>query len=141
MMRTSSEDDSVKQAVTKLQRLAVRAAVIGFSISLGVVILYSAMQRFAASKTGMRSALEALCVLLWPSAVLMLGARTYHGGTVLFLLSACLNAGYFVLATMVFVTVIQKFNFAASASKASPITVPLSDRPLSKSLRPAGPIA
>jgi hypothetical protein len=140
-MRSTSEDRSVNQAVTKLQRLAVRAAVIGFSMSLGMVILYSATQHFAANNTGMRSALEALCVLLWPSAVLMLGARTYHGGTVLFLLSACLNAGYFVLATMVFVTVIQKFNFAASASKASPVTVQLSDGPLSKRLRRAGPVA
>jgi hypothetical protein len=141
-MRTAFEDRSVNLAVAELQRLALRAATIGFSISLGIVILYSATQRFAASKTGMHSSLDAICVLLWPSAILMLGARTYHGGIVLFLLSACLNAGYFVLATMLLVTVIHKFNFtAASASKTSAITGQLSRRPLSARLRRARPIA
>ena len=60
-------------------------------------------------------------MLLWPSAILMLGAQTYHGGIVLFLLSSCLNAGYFVLATMLLVMVIRRFNFAACPLKAPPL--------------------
>jgi formate/nitrite transporter FocA (FNT family) len=140
-MRAAFEDRSVSQAVTELQRLAMRAAMIGFSISLGIAILYTTMPRFAASKTGMRSALEGLCVLLWPSAVLMLGAQTYHGGTVLFLLSACLNAGYFVLAAMVLATVIHRLNLGASPSKTSAVTGQRSGRRLAGGLRRAGPIA
>lgn len=139
-MRGTLEDRSVNQAVAGLQRLAVRAAVIGMSVSLGITILYTAMPR-PAGNTGMRSTLEAICVLLWPSAVLMLGAQTYHGGIVLFLLSACLNAGYFVLATMLLVTVMPKFNFAASASKSSAGTRKLSAGPLPESLRRSRPIA
>jgi hypothetical protein len=140
-MRGTLEDRSVNQAVAGLQRLAVRAAVIGMSVSLGIAILYTAMPRAATGNTGMRSTLEAICVLLWPSAVLMLGAQTYHGGIALFLLSACLNAGYFVLATMLLVTVMPKFNFAASASKSSAGTRQLSAGPLPESLRRSRPIA
>jgi hypothetical protein len=140
-MRAAFEDRSVSQAVTELQRLAMRAAMIGFSISLAIAILYTTMPRFAAGKTGMRSALEGICVLVWPSAILMLGAQTYHGRTVLFLLSAWLNAGYFVLAAMVFVTVIDKLNPGASSSKASAVTGQGSGRRLAESLRRAGPIA
>jgi hypothetical protein len=140
-MRAAFEDRSVNQAVAELQRIAVRAAVIGFSISLGIVILYMAMPRLAGTNGGMRSSLDGICVVLWPSAVLMLGAQTYHGGIVLFLLSACLNAGYFVLATMMMVTVIYKFNFATSTSKASVVTGEFSGRPISETLRRARHIA
>jgi hypothetical protein len=125
-MRPAFNDPSVNQVVSELERLALRAAVIGFSVSLGIVILYAAMSRLGASKSGLRSAIEAIWVLLWPSAVFMLGARTYHGATVLFLLSACLNAGYFVLATMVFVSVKQRFGFGAATSTASAFTTEFS---------------
>jgi len=140
-MRGTLEDRSLNQAVAGLQRLAVRAAVIGMSVSLGIAILYAAMPRLGTGNTGMRSTLETVCVLLWPSAILMLGAQTYHGGIVLFLLSACLNAGYFVLATMLLATVMPKFNFAASASKPSDATRQLSAGPLPESLRRSRPIA
>jgi hypothetical protein len=141
-MRAAFEDRSVKQAVLELQRLALRAAVIGCSISLALMILYLATQPVAGANTGMQSALEAICVVLWPSAILMLGAQTYHGEIVLFLLSACLNAGYFVLVTMAFVTVMHRFNFtAASTSKVSALPEKLSDRPLSERLRRARPVA
>jgi hypothetical protein len=140
-MPSALEDRSVNHAVVKLQRLAVRAAVMGLSVSLGIAILYTAMPRLAAGNTGIRSTLEAISVLLWPSAILMLGAQTYHGGIVLFLLSACLNAGYFVLALMLLVTIIPRFSFAASASKTSAVTAQLPARPLPESLRRARPIA
>ena len=141
-MRAALEDRSVKQAVVEFQRIALGAAVIGCSMSLTVVILYFATQRIAGANAGMRSALEAICVVPWPSAILMLGTQTYHGGIVLFLLSACLNTGYFVLATMVSVIVIQRLNFtAASTSKVSAVPGEFSDRPLSESLRRARPVA
>ena len=140
-MRAAFEDRSISQAVSELQRLAWRAAMIGFSISLGIVILYGATLRLAGTNAGMRSSLEAICVLLWPSAILMLGAQTHHGGIVLFLLSACLNAGYFVLAAMVLVTFIHRFKFAVSSSKASAVTGEFSGRPLAENLRRADPIA
>src|ERR1700730_17647178 len=139
-MRAAFEDRSVNQAVAELQRIAVRAAVIGFSISLGIVILYMAMPHLAGTNTGIRTSLAGICMLLWHSAILMLGAQTYHGGIVLFLLSACLNASYFVLATMVMVTVIHRFNFT-SASKASAVTGEFSGHPLSETLRRARHIA
>src|SRR4029077_8730910 len=128
-MRTAFEDRSIRQAVSELQRLALRAAMIGFSISLGIVILYGTTLRLAGTNAGMCSSLEGICVLLWPSAILMLGAQTYHGGIVLFLLSACLNAGYFVLVAMMLVTLIHRFKFAVSSSKASAITGEFSGRP------------
>jgi hypothetical protein len=140
-MRAAFEDRSISQAVSELQRLAWRAAMIGFSISLGIVLLYGATLRLAGTNVGMRSSLEAICVLLWPSAILMLGTQTYHGGIVLFLLSACLNAGYFVLAAMVLVTFIHRFKFAVSSSKATAVTGEFSGRPLAENLRRADPIA
>src|ERR1700730_17492155 len=140
-MRSAFADRSVNQAVADLQRLAVRAAVMGFSVSLGIVILYMAMPRLAGSNIGMHSSLDGICILLWPSAILMLGAQTYHGGIVLFLLSACLNAGYFVLAAMVLVTFTHRFKFAVSSSKTSAVTGEFSGRPISETLRRADPIA
>jgi hypothetical protein len=140
-MRSDIKDHSVNDASTQLQRLALRAAMIGFCISLGIMILYMAMLRQGASAGEMRTSLEAICVVLWPSAILMLGARTYHGGTVLFLLSACLNAGYFVLAVMMVVAVFHSFNFISSASKTSAVTEQQSGGPLLESLHREGPIA
>jgi hypothetical protein len=140
-MRPAFKDPSANQVVTELERLALRAAVIGFSVSLSIVILYAAISRLGASTTGMRSAIEAICVLLWPSAAFMLGAHTYHGARVLFLLSACLNAGYFVVATMVFVSVKQRFGFGAVTSTASAVITEFSEGSVSESLRRAGPIA
>ena len=140
-MRAAFEDRSVNQALADLQRLAVRAALIGLSVSLGIAILYTAMPRLAAGNTGIRSTLEAICVLLWPSAILMLGAQTHHGAIVLFLLSASLNTGYFVLATMLLMTFIHKFSFTATASKPSAVTTQLSAGPLPESLRRARPVA
>lgn len=140
-MRTTFEDRSINKAVAELQRLALRAAVMGLSVSLGIAVLYAALPRLATGNTGMRSTLEAICVLLWPSAILMLGAQTYHGGLVLFLLSACLNSGYFVLAAMLLVTVMPKFKFATSASRPSDVARQLSGGPLPENLRRSRPIA
>jgi hypothetical protein len=133
----SDFNDSVNQVASQLQRLAVGAAIMGFSVSLGIMYLYLATQPLGVSNTGMRSSLESICVVLWPSAILMLGAQTHHGGTALFLLSACLNAAYFVLATMLIVALIPRFNFGTSPAKPPAVLGQPSASPISESLRRA----
>jgi hypothetical protein len=128
----SDFNDSVNQVTAQLQRLAVGAAIMGFSVSLGIMYLY-----LGASNTGMRSSLESICVVLWPSAILMLGGQTHHSGTALFLLSACLNSAYFVLATMLVVALIPRFNLGTSAAKPTAVLGQSSASPISESLRRA----
>jgi hypothetical protein len=107
-MATQLTDDAVKNSVEKLQRLARGAAALGFLTSATLMALELAIQRLAPATAQLQSPFEAACVLLWPSVILMLGAQTSHGGIVLFLLSACLNAGYFVFASMLFVATFDK---------------------------------
>src|ERR1700676_1515998 len=108
-------DASVKHALDNLQRVALRAAIAGFLTSVGLILLQFAIGRFAPASAQLQAFLEAACVLLWPSAVLLLGAQTAHGGVVLFLLSACLNAGYFVFVALLLTTAFDKIRSRARA--------------------------
>ena len=138
-MRARFNELSAAEVLTAVQRLALRAAVMGFSISLAIMILYMATPQVAATAVRIRPALDAICVLLWPSAIIMLGAQTYHGGTLLFLLSACLNAAYFAVAAMIVMMLVHRFNFKGPALKVTAPAAQLSGRPLSEGLRRAGP--
>lgn len=102
-MGMKSADAAVKHALDNLQRVALRAAFAGFLTSVVLILLQFAIGRLAPLSAQLQSSFEAVSVLLWPSAVLLLGAQTSHGGVVLFLLSACLNAGYFVFARLLLV--------------------------------------
>ena len=93
-------ETTFKDAADRFQRMALRAAAAGILASLALISLKFAIAHFAPGSVQLQSPMEAAYLLLWPSAVLLLGAQTAQGGVVLFLLSACLNAGYFVFATM-----------------------------------------
>ena len=138
-MRARFNDLSDTEVLTELQRLALLVAVMGFSISLAIMILYMATPQVAATAVRIRPALDAISVLLWPSAIIMLGAQTYHGGTLLFLLSACLNAGYFAVASMIVMMLVHRFSFKGSVLKIPAPVAQLSGRPLSEGLRRVGP--
>ena len=86
---------AIRQAHKKFQRIAWSAAGAGVATSLLLAAL-----RFLPGTDSLHSSVEVACILLWPSAILMLGAQSTSGGIVLFAFAAILNAGYFVFATM-----------------------------------------
>jgi hypothetical protein len=108
-MTNQLADHEVKNALDHLQRLALRAAIAGFLTSFALGGLLLLMQRLAPVAALFQTSFEAVCVLLWPSAVLMIGAKSAHGGAVLFLLAACLNAGYFVFAALFIAAAVDRF--------------------------------
>jgi hypothetical protein len=107
----------------------VRAAIAGFLTCVALALVQFAIGRAAPSDASLQTSFEAACVLLWPSAVLMLGAQTAQGKVVFFLLSACLNAGYFVFAQLLLVAAFDKIR--SHARVLTPVTV--------SSQRPSGP--
>jgi hypothetical protein len=102
-----------QQATDKFQRMAFRAAAAGFTASLALISLKFLFAQVAPTSASLQSSMEAAYLFLWPSAVLLLGAQTAHGGVVLFLLSACLNAGYFVFATMLVAAALERLRSRA----------------------------
>src|SRR5882672_8957345 len=98
-----SADHSTRKPMDKFNDIALRAAAVGFFASVALMSVWWELGRFFPSNPLVQSSFEAVCVLLWPSAILMLGAQTTQGALALFLLSACLNAGYFVFAVSVLV--------------------------------------
>jgi hypothetical protein len=102
-------DAAFKQATKKFQRIALRAAAAGFMASVALISLKFLFAQVAPTSASLQSSMEAAYMFLWPSAVLLLGAQTAQGGVVLFLFSACLNAGYFVFATMLLAAALEKF--------------------------------
>ena len=89
----------------------------------------------------MRSTLEAICVLLWPSAILMLGAQTYHGGTRIVSAIGVSQCGVFRAGSYVAGDGHPRFNFAASALKPSDRTGQLSGGRYQKICAESRPIA
>ncbi len=114
-MLLKSTHRAQKDATEALQRAAVRAAIAGFLTCVALALVQFAIGRNAPSDATLQSSFEAACVLLWPSAVLMLGAQTSNGKVAFFLLSACLNAGYFVFAQMLLVAAFDKIRLHAHA--------------------------
>jgi hypothetical protein len=117
-----SPERAAKLAFHKFQRIAVFAATAGFAASTILIFLKLAADRLAPANAQLHSSFEAACALLWPSAVILLGAQTFHGGLVLFLLSAVLNAGYFVFASMFFAAVFDKTQSRAQVLAPVPVT-------------------
>lgn len=107
-MSLKSENAANKAALDSLQRTAIRAAIAGFLTCVVLALVQFAIGRAASSDPSLQTSFEAACVLLWPSAILMLGARTEQGKVVFFLLSACLNAGYFVFAQLLLTAAFDK---------------------------------
>ena len=106
-------DDTAKQIMDRFQRIAMRAACAGIAASVLLGLLKLIMDRVAPGSAQLRASFEAVCALLWPSAMLLLGAQTPRGEAVLFLMSACLNAGYFVFGAMLVAGLIDKFRSSA----------------------------
>jgi len=108
------------------ERIAVWAGSLGFALSVILLLLYFAAGNSADSGMLWRTSLENLSVLLWPSAILLAGAQTIRGGMVLFLLSASLNAGYYVFISLSGYLVCRKLEaFTASTRvlQAAPVRV------------------
>lgn len=98
----------VRGSVVRIDRLAFQAALAGFFTSAALMLLFYAAQHLSPVANHLQAYFEGASILLWPSALLMLGAQTFQGGAVLFLFSACLNAGYFVIAAMLLVVAVDK---------------------------------
>jgi hypothetical protein len=103
-----SADHHARNPMDKFNGVALRAAAAGFLASVALMSTWWELGRFFPSNTHVQSSFEAVCVLLWPSAILMLGAQTTQGVVALFLLSATLNAGYFVFAVSLLALGVEK---------------------------------
>jgi hypothetical protein len=141
-MGSKSENAVNKAALDTLQRTAVRAAIAGLLTCTALALMQFAIGRAAPSDASLQTSFEAACVLLWPSAVLMLGAQTAQGKVVFFLLSACLNAGYFVFAQLLLVAAFDRIR--SRARVLAPVTVSsqrLSSRQVTEDLGSPRPVA
>jgi hypothetical protein len=114
-MGLKSEDAANKAALDTLQRTAIRAAIAGFLTCVALALVQFAIGRAAPTDASLQTSFEAACVVLWPSAVLLLGAQTAQGKVIFFLLSACLNAGYFVFAQLLLAAAFDKIRSHARA--------------------------
>lgn len=141
-MGLKSENAANQAALDSLQRTAIRAAIAGFLTCVALALVQFAIGRAAPSDASLQTSFEAACVLLWPSAVLLLGAQTAQGKIVFFLLSACLNAGYFVFAQLLLVAAFDKIR--SHARVLAPVTVSsprLSRRHVTENIGSPRPVA
>jgi hypothetical protein len=109
---------------------------------VALALVQFAIGRAAPSDASLQTSFEAACVLLWPSAVLLLGAQTAQGKVVFFLLSACLNAGYFVFAQLLLAAAFDRIRSHARAL--APVAVSgerLSHRQVTEEIGSPRPVA
>ena len=104
----TSDRNEFRKALSHLQCVALCAAVAGLHASGAMMALFLWMQRTGANTPSFQASFDLACVFLWPSAILMLGAQSVQGGVVLFGMSACLNAAYFVFVSMFVLAVVDK---------------------------------
>ena len=78
-MDSLSPDKRAAQIMDRFQRIAVRAAGAGLTASVLLGTLKLTMDRMAPGSAQLRASFEAVCALLWPSAMLLLGAQTPRG--------------------------------------------------------------
>jgi hypothetical protein len=130
-----------RNPLEKFNGIALRAAVSGFLVSVALMSAWWELGRLLPANAHLQSSFEAVCLLLWPSAILMLGAQTTQGAVALFLLSASLNAGYFVFAVSLLALGIEKLR--AHSQVLAPVTVTArnASRPASERLRSPRPAA
>jgi hypothetical protein len=112
-MNSLSPYKNAKEIMARFERMAVRAACAGIAASMTLGMLKLAIDRVAPGSAQLQVSFEAVCALLWPSAVLLLGAQTPHGQAVLFVMAACLNAGYFVFSAMLVAGLLDKVHSPA----------------------------
>jgi hypothetical protein len=99
------------------ERVAAGAAAIGFGMSVFFLYLHGAVGNAGANGLELRAALEKVFVLFWPTAILLVGTHTLQGGIPLFLLSASLNAVYYVFVSLAAYIFHSKFSEKLEAFK------------------------
>lgn len=92
------DQNSSSQSWGSPERLALSAASCGFVLSFILGAAYRSADLHGAVQ--LQNFLETCFAFLWPSSVLLLGAKTAQGRAILFLLSAFLNAGYFTFLSV-----------------------------------------
>lgn len=130
-----------RNPLDKFSGIALRSAVSGFLVSLVLMSAWWDLGRLLPASAHVQSSFEAVCVLLWPSAILMLGAQTTQGVVALFLLSACLNAGYVVFAVSLLVLAVEKLRSSGRVLAPVSVTARNASRPVSERLRSPRPAA
>jgi hypothetical protein len=136
----ASANHATRNPLDKFNGIALRAAAIGFLASVALVSAWWELGRLLPANAHVQSSFEAVCALLWPSAILMLGAQTTQGAVVFFLLSASLNAGYFVFAVSLFALAVEKVR--SQGRVLAPVSVTARNaRPASGRLRSPRPAA
>ena len=98
----------LRKSSGSVNRMAIGAAMAGFLTSVALMSLELSLGRILPASGPLQAAFETACAFLWPSAILMLGTQTSRGGVVIFLFSACLNAGYFAFAGAALALAIEK---------------------------------
>lgn len=136
-----SADHQTRNPMEKFNGIALRAAAAGFVASVALMSVWWELGRLFPSNDHVQSSFEAVCILLWPSAILMLGAQTNQGSAALFLLSACLNAGYFVFAVSLLALAIEKLRAQSRAWVPVPVTSRHASQPASERIRSSRPAA
>ena len=140
-MSPLSTNHATRDPLDKFNGIALRAAVAGFLASVGLISAWWELGRLLPASAHVQSSFEALCVLLWPSAILLLGAQTTQGAVALFLLSACLNAGYFVFAVSLLALAVEKLRSPGRVLAPVSVTARNASRPVSERLRSPRPAA
>jgi hypothetical protein len=107
-MPSPSPYENATEIIARFERIALRAACAGIAASTLLGLLKLTMDQVAPGSAQLRVSFEAVCALLWPSAVLLLGAQTVYGQAVLFVMATCLNAGYFVFGAMLIADLLDK---------------------------------
>lgn len=82
------------------ERIAAWAAAAGFTLSAIFLSLHIASANYGMAGLQLRAGLEAAALFFWPSAIFMAGMHSHEGGTILFLLSASLNAVWYVFVSL-----------------------------------------
>lgn len=136
-----SASHTTRNALDKFNGMALRAAVSGFLVSVALMSAWWELGRLLPASAQVQSSFEAVCVLLWPSAILMLGAQTTQGAVAVFLLSACLNAGYFVFAFSLLALAIERLRSQGRVLAPVSVTARNASRPVSERLRSPRPAA
>jgi hypothetical protein len=107
------------------ERIAAWAAGAGFGLSAILMLAYRAVGNGATGGLAFRAAMESAFVLIWPSAILMTGAQSTKGGAILFLLSAALNAAYFVFVSLSAYLLYGKLEKSFATASAQANVIPL----------------
>jgi hypothetical protein len=136
-----SANHATSNSLNKFNVIALRAAAGGFIASMILMSAWWELGRFFPSNTHVQSSFEAVCVLLWPSAILMLGAQTTQGAVALFLLSACLNAGYFVFAVSLLALGVEKLRAQSRVLVPVKVASRHASQPVSERIRSPRPAA